>query len=105
MIIARAPLRVSFFGGGTDLPSYYEHYGPGQVLSCTIDKYVYAVVQPRWDDMICAHGIERELVSMVGHVKHDLIREALKMAGVSSGVEVTTLADAPGNGTGLGSSS
>jgi D-glycero-alpha-D-manno-heptose-7-phosphate kinase len=55
--------------------------------------------------MVCAHGIERELVSDVSDIKHGLIREALQLTGVTEGVEVTTLADVPGSGTGLGSSS
>lgn len=105
MILVRAPLHVSLFGGGTGMPVYYKQYGPGRVLSATIDKYVYVAVQKRWDGLICAHGIERELVPTVDEVRHELIREALRMTGVNHGVEVTTMADVPGTGTGLGSSS
>ena len=105
MIVTQAPLRVSFFGGGTDLPSFYEHIGQGQVLTSAIGLSVHVVVQPRWDDRVCAHYTRRELVDDASEVEHDLIREALLLTGVRSGVEVTTLADVPGEGTGLGSSS
>ena len=105
MIVVQAPLRVSFFGGGTDVPAFYRHHGGGEVLSTTISKGVYVIVQRRFDDLICAHGPERELVECVVDLKHELIREALKLTGLGPGLEITTLADVPGTGTGLGSSS
>lgn len=105
MILVKAPLRVSFFGGGTDLPDYYNTFGPGQVLSAAMSLSVYVTVQRRWDERICAHYTRREVVDHVCEIEHDLIREALREYGPSSGVEVTTLADVPSEGTGLGSSS
>lgn len=104
MILVRAPLRVSFFGGGSDFPGHFRAHG-GVVLSTTIQQAVYVLVQRRWDDLICAHYTERELVDSPEQVRHDLIREALRLTGVRAGVEVTTLADVPSQGCGLGSSS
>jgi D-glycero-alpha-D-manno-heptose-7-phosphate kinase len=104
MIITQTPLRVGLVGGGTDLPSYYRQHG-GRVLNAAIDKYVYVIVKQRFDDDIYLNYSRKEVVSQVEDVEHDLVREALHMAGVRGGVEITTLADIPSAGSGLGSSS
>ena len=104
MIISQTPLRVGLVGGGTDLPSYYRQHG-GRVLNAAIDKYVYVVVKQRFDDEIYLNYSRKEIVSQVEDVEHDLVREAMHMAGVRGGVEITTLADIPSAGSGLGSSS
>jgi len=104
MIITRTPLRISLGGGGTDLPSYYREHG-GRVLNAAIDKYVYVVVKQRFDDDIYLNYSQKEIVSRVEDLRHDLVREAMHMAGVRHGVEITTLADIPSAGSGLGSSS
>ena len=104
MIITQTPLRVGLVGGGTDLPSYYRQHG-GRVLNTAIDKYVYVVVKQRFDDDIYLNYSRKEIVSQVEDVEHDLVREAMHMAGVRGGVEITTLADIPSAGSGLGSSS
>ncbi len=104
MIITQTPLRVGLVGGGTDLPSYYREHG-GTVLNCAIDKYVYVIVKQRFDDDIYVNYSKKEIVSRVEDLEHDLVREALHMAGVRTGVEITTLADIPSAGSGLGSSS
>ncbi|MFW5469142.1 hypothetical protein ACOCJ4_03760 [Knoellia sp. CPCC 206435] len=104
MIITQTPLRVGLVGGGTDLPSYYRQHG-GRVLNAAIDKYVYVVVKQRFDDDIYVNYSRKEIVSQVEDVEHDLVREAMHMAGVRGGVEITTLADIPSAGSGLGSSS
>ena len=104
MIIAKTPLRLSFVGGGSDLASFYQST-PGQVICTTIDKYVYAIVKERFDDKIYLNYSKKESVDHVEEIQHDLIREALKMTGVNHGVEITTLADIPSSGSGLGSSS
>ena len=103
MIITQTPLRLSFLGGGTDLPGFYKNSG-GAVLSTAIDKYVYVIVKERFDDLIVINYSQRETVSSVVDLKHELVREAMQVTGVDSGVEITTLADVPA-GTGLGSSS
>jgi D-glycero-alpha-D-manno-heptose-7-phosphate kinase len=104
MIITQTPLRVGLVGGGTDLPSYYREHG-GRVLNAAIDKYVYVVVKQRFDDDIYVNYSQKEIVSRVEDIRHDLVREAMHMAGVRHGVEITTLADIPSAGSGLGSSS
>jgi D-glycero-alpha-D-manno-heptose-7-phosphate kinase len=105
MIISQTPLRIGLLGGGTDLPGYYREYG-GRVLNAAIDKYVYVIVKQRFDDAIYVNYSKKEIVSRVDDLEHELVREAMHMAGVVNGVEITTLADIPsGGGSGLGSSS
>jgi len=104
MIITQTPLRIGLLGGGTDLPSYYRQHG-GRVVNCALDKYIYVVVKERFDDDIYVNYSKKEIVSRVGDLEHELVREAMLATGVSSGVEITTLADIPSSGSGLGSSS
>jgi len=104
MIITQTPLRIGLVGGGTDLPDYYLEHG-GRVLNCAIDKYVYVIVKQRFDDEIYVNYSKKEIVSNVDDLEHELVREAMHMTGVSSGVEITMLADIPSSGSGLGSSS
>jgi D-glycero-alpha-D-manno-heptose-7-phosphate kinase len=105
MIITQTPLRIGLLGGGTDLPGYYTEHG-GRVLNCAIDKYVYVIVKQRFDDDIYVNYSKKEIVSRVDDLEHELVREAMRMTGVTNGVEITTLADIPSaGGSGLGSSS
>ncbi len=105
MIISRTPLRVSLAGGGTDLPGYCD-LRDGMVLSTAIDKYVHVIIQERFDDQIHINYAKRkEVVSRVEDIRHDLVREAAIVARLDNGFEVTTLADVPSEGSGLGSSS
>jgi D-glycero-alpha-D-manno-heptose-7-phosphate kinase len=104
MVISRTPLRISFVGGGSDLDSFASRYG-GAVLSTTIDKYIYVVVNERFEDDIRVSYSRTEIVDSVAKVKHDLVREALRLAGLPRHVEIVTIADVPSRGTGLGSSS
>jgi D-glycero-alpha-D-manno-heptose-7-phosphate kinase len=104
MIITQTPLRIGLLGGGTDLPSYYREHG-GRVLNCALDKYVYVIVKERFDNDIYVNYSKKEIVSRVGDLEHELVRAAMQMTGVMNGVEITTLADIPSAGSGLGSSS
>jgi len=104
MIITQTPLRIGLLGGGTDLPDYYREHG-GRVLNCAIDKYIYVIVKQRFDDDIYINYSKKEIVSSVEDIEHELVREAMLMTGVTGGVEITTLADIPSSGSGLGSSS
>ena len=104
MIISQTPLRIGLLGGGTDLPGYYREHG-GRVINCAIDKYIYVIVKQRFDDAIYVNYSKKEIVSRVDDLEHELVREAMHMAGVVNGVEITTLADIPSGGSGLGSSS
>ena len=104
MIVTQTPLRVGLVGGGTDLPGYYREHG-GRVLNAAIDKYIHVIVKQRFDDDIYVNYSQKEIVSRVEDIQHELVREAMYMTGVRSGVEITTLADIPSAGSGLGSSS
>ena len=104
MIVTQTPLRVGLVGGGTDLPGYYREHG-GRVVNAAIDKYVYVIIKQRFDDDIYVNYSQKEIVSRVEDIQHELVREAMYMTGVRSGVEITTLADIPSTGSGLGSSS
>jgi D-glycero-alpha-D-manno-heptose-7-phosphate kinase len=104
VIISQTPLRVSFFGGGTDFKDFYQKNG-GAVLSATIDKFVYIIVTPRYDDDIVLNYSDRERVQEVDQIKHNIFREALKLAKINEGIEITSIADIPSEGSGLGSSS
>jgi D-glycero-alpha-D-manno-heptose-7-phosphate kinase len=104
VIISRTPLRMSFVGGGSDLPSHYRRHG-GAVLSTAIDKYVYVSVNRKFDGGIRLAYSKVEEVDTLDQVEHRLVRAAFEMIGLPGGVEVTTTADIPSRGTGLGSSS
>ena len=104
MIITQTPLRISFAGGGTDFKEFYSHE-EGWVVSSAIDKYVLVIVKERFDDKIYINYSKKEIVDYVDEIEHELVREAMKKTGVEKGVEITTLADIPSEGSGLGSSS
>ena len=104
MVISKTPLRISFGGGGTDLPAFYK-FEDGKVLSCTIDKYIYVIIKERFDNKIVLNYTKREVVDDVNDIQHELVREALIETGISNGVEIWTPADIPSKGSGLGSSS
>ena len=104
MIISRTPLRMSFVGGGSDLPVFYRKYG-GAVLSTAIDRYVYVTVNRKFDDGIRLSYSRTEEARTVDHIKHPLVREGMKLAGIKGGIEITSIADIPSKGSGLGSSS
>jgi D-glycero-alpha-D-manno-heptose-7-phosphate kinase len=103
MIITRSPLRISLGGGGTDLPSYYREHG-GFLIAAAIDKYVYITVHRRFVDGFLLKYSHLEEVATIKEIKHPIIREALKLAGVQErNLEIASMADIPA-GTGLGSS-
>ena len=104
MIISRTPLRISFAGGGSDLAAYYRHE-PGAVVATTIDRYIYITVNRKFDGKIRASYSVTEIVDTVDEVRHDLIREALRLVDIAGGIEITSISDIPSQGTGLGSSS
>ena len=104
MIISRTPLRVSFLGGGSDLPSYYRRHG-GAVLSTAIDHSVYVTVSRKFDNAVRVSYSRTEEVDQASQVEHPLVREALALVGIDGGIEITSVADIPAKGTGLGSSS
>ncbi len=104
MIISRTPLRISFVGGGSDLPAFYRQE-TGAVVSTAINKYIYITVNPKFDRKIRAAYSRTEIVENVDELKHELIRESLKLLGIKGAIEITSISDIPSQGTGLGSSS
>jgi D-glycero-alpha-D-manno-heptose-7-phosphate kinase len=105
MVMTRAPLRITFVGGGTDIPSYYEKRDYGSVVSAAINKYIYVTVNKKFDDQIRVSYSMTEIVDRVEEIKHPTVREALKCLGIRNGIEIVSISDIPSRGTGLGSSS
>jgi D-glycero-alpha-D-manno-heptose-7-phosphate kinase len=103
MILTKTPFRVSFAGGGSDLPEYYRRKS-GAVVSCTIDKSMYIAIHPYFHDKIRIKYSRTEDVSSVTEIEHPLVRECLSLVGIERGMEIASFADVPA-GTGMGSSS
>ena len=104
MIITQTPLRISFSGGGTDFPEYYRR-NQGFVVSAAIDKYVFVFITGRYDKKIYVNYSKKEIVDSVDEISHELVREAMRITGITEGVEVSMISDIPSEGSGLGSSS
>ncbi|MDY6783407.1 MAG: GHMP kinase [Cyanobacteriota bacterium] len=107
MLISRAPVRISFFGGGTDYPEYFLKHG-GAAIATAIDKYSYVTVSPflspLFDYSARVSYRKVELVKKVEDIEHNVYRECLKLCGLEKDIEVHNVADLPAF-TGLGSSS
>lgn len=104
MIVTKSPLRMSFVGGGSDLPSYYKRNG-GAVLSTSVDKYVYITVNKKFDNSIRLSYSITENVSNFEQIKHPIVRNTLDLLNINDGIEITSISDIPSEGSGLGSSS
>ncbi len=105
MVMTRAPLRITFVGGGTDLPIYYEKRDYGAVVSSAINKYIYVTVNRKFDNNIRVSYSKTEIVDSVDKIEHPTVRESLRLLGIEDGIEVVSISDIPSRGTGLGSSS
>lgn len=104
MIISTAPFRISFAGGGSDIPVYYRRRR-GAVLSATINKYIYLSIHPYFNrHQTLLKYSQNELVDDLDKIRHPIFREALKELWPDGGLEIVSTADIP-SGTGLGSSS
>ena len=104
MILARSPLRVSFFGGGSDIPTHFAKWG-GSTISTAIDKYVYVSVMHTPQKHIKVTYSKSECVTHRDDIQNDIVRNALMFFGITSNIEITSFADIPTIGTGLGGSS
>lgn len=102
IILARAPLRISLGGGGTDLPSYYQHH-EGFLVAGSIDKYVYILVHTEFQQRYKLKYSEMEVIDEVDEIKHPIFREVLRRHWRGKPLEIASLADVPA-GTGMGSS-
>jgi D-glycero-alpha-D-manno-heptose-7-phosphate kinase len=104
MIITRTPLRMSFVGGGSDIFDFHR-LEKGAVISTAIDKFVYVTINKKFDEHIRVSYSKTEEVSSTNDIEHPLVRACLNFTNVRGGIEVTSIADVPSRGTGLGSSS
>src|SRR5580704_15312139 len=95
MIISRAPMRISFVGGGTDLPDFYKRY-PGRVISTSIDKFIFiAINHAPFTHHVAARYSVSEEVQHPSELKHSRIREALLDLGIDSHIEIASFAPIP----------
>jgi len=107
MIISRTPLRISFAGGGSDIPNYYLNNNYGTVISCGINKYIYVILKKRSpisDYKYLIKWDKNEFCNSINEIKHPIIKTLLKYYKIDFPLEITTLSDIPVS-TGLGSSS
>lgn len=107
MIISKTPLRISFAGGATDIPSFYKNNDYGCVLSAAIDKYIYVTVKSHseiFSEKIRLNYSNTEQVNSVSRIKNPIIKACLKYLDITDNIYISTVADAPGS-SGLGSSS
>jgi D-glycero-alpha-D-manno-heptose-7-phosphate kinase len=103
LIVSKTPLRLTLGGGGTDLPAYSSEHG-GFVVTSAVDKYIYLVVNRRFEEPVRASYSITEIVHPIDNIKHPVIREALRQLNLTSNLEVISIAELPAE-TGLGSSS
>lgn len=108
MIVSRTPLRISLVGGGTDVPAFYEKQA-GCVVSFAINKYIYIMVNDKFDGKYRVSYSKTENVENISQIQHPLVKVVLAShfgSGLfKSGIEIASIADIPGEGSGLGSSS
>lgn len=104
MIVSKTPLRVSFFGGGSDIPHFY-HQSDGLCISTTIDQYISIVASKCATPHIKLMYSEIEVVEDLHDLKHDRVRSVLELLKINSNVEIASFANIPTKGSGLGSSS
>ena len=103
MIITKTPLRIPLGGGGTDLPEFYSRFG-GRLLTAAINRHIFVFVQPWFEEGIKVGYSKTEIVHSVDDIQHPVVREALRLSGITNHIEVLSMAELPSQ-TGLGSSS
>ncbi|MGC8992402.1 MAG: kinase [Thermoplasmata archaeon] len=106
-IMTKTPLRITFTGGGTDIPAYYKKYGKGAVVSSAINKYIYVNLKKNFfsDEIRISYSRVENSVKSIDEIIHPTIRESLRLLDIKPGIEIVSIADVPSRGTGLGSSS
>ena len=107
MIFTRTPFRISFFGGGTDYPAWFDNFEKGAVISTAIDKYCYLACRyfpPFFENKSRIVWSKIELVNNHDDIEHPTVRESLKFLGMDDGVEIHHYGDLPAR-SGMGSSS
>jgi len=104
MIVVRSPFRLSFVGGGSDIRSFYEN-NRGAVISTSVNKYMYLSLHRKFDQGFRIAYSKIEEVKKKDDIMHPIVRNVLEHFDVNADLEITSTADIPGKGTGLGSSS
>ncbi|MFQ1020775.1 GHMP family kinase ATP-binding protein [Tardisphaera saccharovorans] len=106
-VVTKAPLRITFAGGGTDVPSFYREHGPGALLAATINRYIYVTVARNFypDEYRISYSVTEDKVRDIDQIRHPTVRESLKLLGINKGVQIVSVTEIPSRGTGLGSSS
>lgn len=107
LVLSRTPLRITFAGGGTDTPAYYEGHGPGQVVNAAIRHYIYVIAGNNFypDEIRVSYSKTENALGSINQIQHPTVREAMKMLGMGGGIQIVSVTEIPSKGTGLGSSS
>jgi D-glycero-alpha-D-manno-heptose-7-phosphate kinase len=106
MVISKTPVRISFFGGGTDYPEFFKING-GNVISTTIDKFIYVTVNRISGLLDHKYRIaysKLELCNSIDEITHPVVREVIRLMNIDYGLEINIISDLPAR-TGIGSSS
>jgi len=106
-VVSKTPFRVTFAGGGTDLPEYYRKFGPGACVAGSINKGIYVMVVENFvpTEIRVSYRVTEDARRNVDEIQHASIREALRLLQIPSGIQVITATQMPSRGTGIGSSS
>jgi len=104
MIVCRTPFRMSFVGGGSDIPSFFKKQ-KGAVISTSINKFMYQIIHQTFDKKFHINYSKKECASKINSIKHPIVRNVLKILKIKTPIEISSLADIPSYGSGLGSSS
>jgi D-glycero-alpha-D-manno-heptose-7-phosphate kinase len=106
-VVSKTPFRLTFAGGGTDLPGFYRKHGPGACVAGAMDKGIYVVVVENFnaDEIRVSYRITEDAKHSIDEIDHGAIRESLRLLKIPSGVQVITATQMPSRGTGIGSSS
>ncbi len=107
IVTSKTPLRITFTGGGTDLPDYFRNFGPGAVVSATIDRFIYVTIARnfREDEIRVSYSKTENAIKDVDQIQHPTVRESLKLLNIEPGIQIVSITEIPSGGTGLGSSS
>lgn len=106
-VISKTPFRVTFAGGGTDLPEYYRRFGGGACVAGSINKGIYVMVAENFvaSEIRISYRITEDARRSIDDIAHSSIREAMRLLRIPSGIQVITATQMPSRGTGIGSSS
>ncbi len=106
-VISKTPFRLTFAGGGTDLPEYFLRHGPGACVAGTVDKGIYVMIVENFNpkEIRVSYRITEDAKASIDEIAHGTIREAMRLLHIPSGIQVITATQMPSRGTGIGSSS